>query len=57
MNGEDYNDLVSDASFTFIGTGSSNLVWLVILGSILISGLILLVIVFCNTIVSVFNPR
>lgn len=46
MNGQDFNDVQSDAYVTFVGTGSDS-GWLKILIFVLLLVLLILAIVFC----------
>lgn len=46
MNGQDFNEDYSSATFTFIGTGSNLAIWHFILGTLLI-GLLVIACVVC----------
>jgi hypothetical protein len=48
MNGQDFNEDYSSATFTFVGTGSNLAIWHFILGTLLI-GLLVIACVVCMT--------
>jgi hypothetical protein len=48
MNGQDFNEDYSEATFTFVGTGSNLAIWHFILGTLLI-GLLVIALVVCMT--------
>lgn len=57
MNGVDFNDDYSDVQFTFIGTGSSMSMWVVILGTIIFGLLIVSVWFFLSALSELLRAR
>ena len=57
MNGVDYNDDVTRAGFTFIGTGGNLSLWVILMGSLVIGLVAISVLFFVSGLQSYMNTR